>query len=401
MNILFLALHDFESLDERHIYTDLLREFWRNGHNIYAISPTERKSNKATYILHTDKADILKPRILNMQKTNYIEKTLSLITIENIIIKSIQKYFSNIRFDLVLYVTPPVTFQEAINYVKKRDNAVTYLLQKDIFPESAVDLGALTKTGWKGLVYNYFRKKEVELLKVSDYIGCMSPANVEYIKTHNNFLRTSQIEVCPNSIEVIDESINENNKVAIRAKYGLPLDNKVFIYGGNLGKPQGIPFLIKCLEKAKKMQGVFFLIVGSGTEYGLLEKYAIKEKKTNFKLMRSLPKKDYDDVVRACDVGMIFLDYRFTTPNFPSRLLSYMQAKLPVLAATDRHTDIGKIISNEKFGYWCESNDTNSFIACVEKFKEENCLKMGHRAFEILNEQYSVKQSYKIIVSHF
>ncbi|EKC47374.1 hypothetical protein OBE_15744, partial [human gut metagenome] len=48
--------------------------------------------------------------------------------------------------------------------------------------------------------------------------------------------------------------------------------------------------------------------------------------------MRRLPKEDYDIMVAACDVGMIFLDYRFTIPNFPSRLLSYMQAKIPVLA---------------------------------------------------------------------
>ena len=50
------------------------------------------------------------------------------------------------------------------------------------------------------------------------------------------------------------------------------------------------------------------------------------------KLMQRLPKEDYDRLVAACDVGMIFLDHRFTIPNFPSRLLGYMQAGLPVLA---------------------------------------------------------------------
>ena len=53
--------------------------------------------------------------------------------------------------------------------------------------------------------------------------------------------------------------------------------------------------------------------------------------------MKYLPKAEYDRVTGACDVGMIFLDHRFSIPNFPSRLLGYMQAKLPVLAVTDYH----------------------------------------------------------------
>lgn len=105
-----------------------------------------------------------------------------------------------------------------------------------------------------------------------------------------------------------------------------------------------------------------FLVVGNGTEYGLLEDYATKAKQANFKLMKNLPKDDYDTLVGACDVGMIFLDHRcFTIPNFPSRLLSYMQAKLPVLAVTDSNTDIGKVIVDGGFGWWCESNDEESF----------------------------------------
>lgn len=46
MNVLFLTLLDFGSLQERNIYTDLLREFVKNGHEVYAISPVEKKKKK-------------------------------------------------------------------------------------------------------------------------------------------------------------------------------------------------------------------------------------------------------------------------------------------------------------------------------------------------------------------
>ena len=59
-------------------------------------------------------------------------------------------------------------------------------------------------------------------------------------------------------------------------------------------------------------------------------------------------------LANSCDVGLIFLDKRFTIPNFPSRLLSYMQASMPVLAATDVNTDIGKVIEEGESDIGCE-----------------------------------------------
>ena len=75
----------------------------------------------------------------------------------------------------------------------------------------------------------------------------------------------------------------------------------------------------------------------------------------------SLPKVDYDQLVKAADVGLIFLDKRFTIPNFPSRLLSYLDNRIPVLLATDVNTDIGRIAESNKFGLWAESGDLSGF----------------------------------------
>lgn len=40
-----------------------------------------------------------------------------------------------------------------------------------------------------------------------------------------------------------------------------------------MGKPQGIPFLIKCLEAVKDRIDSYFVIVGDGTEYSKLEDF--------------------------------------------------------------------------------------------------------------------------------
>ena len=225
-------------------------------------------------------------------------------------------------------------------------------------------MGMMTKGGLKGIIYKYFRRKEKILYALSDRIGCMSQANVDYVLKHNPEIAKDKVEVSPNCVDVMDMSVSQEKREELRKKYNIPLNKKVFVYGGSLGKPQGIPFVVECL-RAQRNTEAFFLIVGAGTHYKLIEQFISEEKPENVMLMESLPKDEYDAMVACCDVALIFLDHRFTIPNFPSRLLAYMQAGLPVLACTDPNTDIGKVITEGGFGWWCESNNTENFSACV------------------------------------
>ena len=393
MNIIFLTLLDFKSYSEQNIYCDLLREFIKNGHEIYCISPAEKRTGIETHF--EENGHLLKLKIGNTQKTNIIEKGISTMLIEPQFVSAIKKYFADVKFDFVLYSTPPITLANAVSYIKNRDGAKTYLMLKDIFPQNAVDLGMMSINGFKSLIYKYFRTKEKKLYAISDYIGCMSPANVDYILGHNPEIPREKMMICPNCIEVQDMRLNEKERKKIREQYGIPQDKKVFIYGGNLGKPQGIPFVIECLKAQQKNKNVYFLIVGDGTEYEKLETYFSEMQPENMKLLKRLPKKEFDRVTAACDVGMIFLDHRFTIPNFPSRLLSYMQAGVPVLACTDSNSDIGKVITEGKFGWWCESKDALEFTRCVDNITTATLRDYGEKGYEYLQKNYSVAVIYK------
>ena len=397
MNILFLTIGRMESIEQHSIYPDLLRALRNNGHKIYTISPYEKRVGKETELIEENGVHYLYVKIGNLTKCNVIEKGISTLLIEKQFKDAIGKYYSNVKFDLVLYSTPPITLCNAIEYVKKRDNAKTYLLLKDIFPQNAVDLGMLSKSGAKGILYKYFRNKEKKLYALSDRIGCMSQANFDYVIKHNPDVPPNKVEVCPNCIEPIDMSVSEEQRIAIRQKYGIPLDKKVYVYGGNLGKPQGIPFLINCLRAANDT-GAYFLIVGDGTEYSKLEAFVNQEKPEHVKLMKRLPKEDYDAMVGSCDVGMLFLDHRFTIPNFPSRLLSYMQAKIPVLAVTDPNTDVGKVIVDGGFGWWCESNDVEGVKECIRNTVKYNLRNFGEASFEFLVKNYDSVSNAKILL---
>lgn len=401
MNILFLTLLDFSTIKERGIYSDLMREFAANGHRLFIVSPTERRHNKPIEVIEEASVKILKLRIGNSQKTHIIEKGLTYMGLERAFIKGIKTHFKNVKFDLVLYSTPPITLQKSVTYIKKRDGAKTYLLLKDIFPQNAVDLGMMKKSGITGGLYRYFRNKEKKLYRHSDHIGCMSQANVQYVLDHNPEVGASKIEVCPNSLSPVPVIKDEAKRERTRQIYRIPLNKTVFLYGGNLGKPQGIDFLLECLQANEHNGRGHFVIVGSGTEFNRVQNWFQEKKPMHAKLINQLSKEAYDELVKVCDVGLIYLDRKFTIPNFPSRLLSYMMYAMPVLAATDTHTDIGKVLEEGGFGRWCESGNLEAFMAMFDEMCDGETRQLkGLRSRSYLEEHYTAKQSYDIIMDH-
>lgn len=399
MNILFLTLHPISDISERGIYTDLTREFIRHGHQIYIVVPAERRFHLPTGIKESDGAKILSVKTLNIQKTNLIEKGLGTLLLEYQYQRAIHKYWENIKFDLILYSTPPITFNRVISSVKRRCEAKTYLLLKDIFPQNAVDLGMFSKDSF---VYKLFRKKEERLYQLSDHIGCMSPANVEYVLRHNPSITAERVEVCPNSIELYGKE-SEYNNGGLLQKLNIPTDKLLLIYGGNLGRPQGIDFLMDVLAANEKRTDTYFVVVGNGTEYGKISQWFRNNTPHNSCLIPSLPKQEYDDLVSACNVGLIFLDNRFTIPNYPSRLLSYLENRMPVLMATDMNTDIGPIAEKNGYGLWTESGNLETFMEMVEFVAEdrERLKLMGEKGYDYLKENYTIERTYRIIMKHF
>ena len=104
-------------------------------------------------------------------------------------------------------------------------------------------------------------------------------------------------------------------------------------------------------------------------------------------------------MLKACDVGMIFLDYRFTIPNFPSRLLAYMDAGKPVLAIVDSCTDVGNVIEEGKFGWSCGSDNRDETITVIRNILlDENLEQLGKNASEYLKDNFDITRAYETIV---
>lgn len=97
-----------------------MREFVRHGHTMYIVVPAERRFHQPTEMLDGGNVKILRVWTFNIQKTNLIEKGIGTLLLEYQYQKAIQKYWKNAKFDLILYSTPPITFNKVIAALKKR-----------------------------------------------------------------------------------------------------------------------------------------------------------------------------------------------------------------------------------------------------------------------------------------
>lgn len=396
MQIIFFTLAFPSYENDRNIYSDLMEEISSHGHDIRVIIPDNgmhkigeiwRGRIKVSYI-NTGR----------IQKSNKYFKALNTIIIEYKYKRKSKMLAKEIIPDLVIYSTPPITVFSAVKYFKKVFKCKTYLLLKDIFPANASDL-EIIKRG--GLIWSFFREKEKKLYSISDKIGCMSRANEKYILQNNPSLSKEKVEVCPNSIKPTLKFKNKANKEDIIAKYYIPENSLKLIYGGNLGLPQCIPYIERFLEAIKDDKSIFLIIVGDGTEYLRLEKFIFNLKLENVKIMKKLAKQDYNDLLTAMDVGMIFLDARFSVPNFPSRILDYMDYSLPILASTDRATDIKDLIEAEDCGLWSQTGDLSSMLNNIRILKSnpKERIKKGKNGRNILLSRFDVKITSDIILA--
>ena len=83
MNVLFLSIGGFESISAHDQYPDLLREFKKNGHNVYIVCSREKRTGLETELQNDEGVKILRVRIGNITQSSIIEKGIATIRIES------------------------------------------------------------------------------------------------------------------------------------------------------------------------------------------------------------------------------------------------------------------------------------------------------------------------------
>lgn len=371
---------------------ELAKELVQRGNRVLIACPEDALNKASDTFTSIDGMDYLFVASgYSVGKVKFLKKVKDFLSLDAAFGRAVSKALSGEKIDLILYSTPPITLANTIAKIKKLHQAKTFLMLKDIFPQNAVDMGMMRKTGITGLVWRYFRAKERQLYRISDRIGCMSPANCRYVCAENPDISPEKVDLCVNAYAL--GPVLHVDQTVVREKYGIPTNRTVFLYGGNLGKPQGLDYFVRVMQENVNKPDRFFLICGGGNDQKTIEDFIDQNKPDNVKFMSSIPADDFDVLSRACDVGLVFLDHRFTIPNFPSRMLSIMLNEKPILAATDKNTDVGEVIADGNMGWWCESADTTPFNDFIDSIcaDPETAAQKGRNARIYFESHYTTK----------
>lgn len=362
MKILYLSTVFPTEQQGATIYTDLAEALQAAGHQI-TVAAADNIADGVTRIGTERNITVLRVHTAPYYNVNFLKKGLATFLIPRQMIHGIRTYIGTQAFDLILFESPPVTLAKTAAWAMKYFKCPSFLMLKDIFPQNGADLG-LYRSG--GVLYRVFRLQEKKLYRCASYIGCMSEANRAYLLKHNPQLSEKKLQIFPNT-KKLRPLAPRPDVFPLRQKYGIPADAVVFLFGGNLGKPQALDFLTETMISLKKEKKIFFALIGRGGEKDSAQRKLEQAGCENYIMLGNLHREEYEAFVQECDVGLILLDYRFTIPNYPSRILTYMEFGMPVLAATDRATDMGDMIRQSGCGTAVYSDDVQAFAAAIKR----------------------------------
>ena len=119
----------------------------------------------------------------------------------------------------------------------------------------------------------------------------------------------------------------------------------------------------------------------------------------NLEFYDYLPREQYNEKLKNADVGIISLDPRFTIPNFPSKLPSYMNMKKPVLAITDTCTDIRNIIDEADWGWWVNAEKIDQIVKTIKNICEDKnqIFIKGEDGYSYMTQNFDVENSVSIL----
>jgi glycosyltransferase involved in cell wall biosynthesis len=390
--LLFVVYYLPSTMSSATLIHDLAVEFRRLGHEPIVVAPDENILQEHQ-VSFENGIKVLRIRTGKIKSATRFVRAFNEIRLSKIIWKKGKQFFDENPCDLIIYYSPSIFFGSLVKRLKKKFACPSYLILGDIFPEWAVETGILPK----GLVYYYFKYKERHNYEAADIIRVQSPANLLYFKD-KGLDRKYNLEVLYNWTSLTE-------KYAPRTIYRvrLGLQNKVvFFYGGNIGVAQDIDNIIRLAENLRNEPTAYFLLVGGGSEVSRLKAIIELKELTNIAILDPVDHQEYLSMLSEFDVGLISLDRRLRSQNFPGKMMSYMYHSKPILASINPGNDLKEMLEDKKAGLVCINGEDDIFTSYARRLlADENLrLQLGLNARALLESTFSVSKAASQILSH-
>jgi glycosyltransferase involved in cell wall biosynthesis len=372
------------------------------GHAVAIAAPSEN-ARADVEVTDEDGMRVARVRGPRIKGANKVMRAIHEERLSSLMWRRGRRFFEGERFDLVVYYSPTIFFARLVRRLKRLWGCPSYLILRDIFPQWAVDAGVLRK----GVVWRFFRRRELQQYAAADVIAVQSPRNLDYFRTALA-RRRYRLEVLYNWTLLEDgdappgAGAPSRERGALRARLGLR-DEVVFFYGGNIGVAQDMDNIMRLARAFPRDPRALFLLVGDGSEVERLSATIRDERIDNVRILPAVGQREYLAMLREVDVGLISLDRRLKTQNFPGKLLGYMQTGLPVLASLNPGNDLGPLLVDAEAGLCAENGEDGKLLGHAVALARDAALRarMGLNGRRLLEARFSARGAARQVVSRW
>lgn len=340
-SVVLLTTKYAENKADAWLTNEMAYSFRDDGYKMHAVVFSWLRDDPGSSVKEIDGVNVIRIKLFGFfYRSGFIGTALKVFLFPywaRIVIKRHVK-----RCDLLIANTPCVTIVGLASFFRRNYGAKSYLVLWDFFPFYLKDLGAIKNK----LFFAFFQWLESRMYRSFDRIGCMTNGNVKFLMENYAGIEKSRVEILPLWAKI--KSVPVIEKAVVRAKYGLPEDKVIAIYGGAMSIVQELDNLLKLAHLSlKSNDNVCFIFIGRGTERDRLERQAAADGLSNVIFLDYVPREEYEDVVLASDIGLISLSRKLSVPSFPSKSVDYFKVSLPILASLDAVTDFGSVLQND------------------------------------------------------
>lgn len=392
MKILFLFCY-LTSLERNNgLFVQLINEFAKHGHHVCV--STKGQGISKTQVIKENGIDVL--RIKSHDFTGVLSNVKKAVAYQEYALKQryyTKKYFKEEKFDLIISHSLPPELAYIVGGLKFHYKCPFYLIQSDYTWQDAVGFGYFTE---KNPVARYYQFWEKQMIKMADYIGCPTKGNFSFIKSYYPFVSDNKFNLLPfwlNDLHVTPD---------VELKKEMCLDNKfVVVYGGSIGIAQRVDHIIELADACEDNKEIVFLILGKGPLLPEIKEMAKKRNLQNVVFKDFLPQEQYLRFLAACDVGLISLNEKTAIPNFPSKALSYLNMKVPILAALDYVTDFGEYLTEHEAGLWAHSDKPEELKKKLLEYYYDSELRYRVRenGYKLYKSELTTEKAYETIIN--
>ncbi|MDT0294037.1 glycosyltransferase family 4 protein [Mesonia ostreae] len=328
----------------------------------------------------------------NVKHESKVKRALNETALSFNAYRNLRPVFNSIQFDKIVAYSPSIFFGPLIKKLKKKWNAKSYLILRDIFPQWVIDQGIVKE---KSPVVTYFRKFEKINYAAADRIGLQSPKNLEWFNAKFGLQKKTEVLFNWSSetpINIPSDSFKRKNNLG---------DKVVFFYGGNMGEAQDMMNLVRLARNLKNEDKAHFVFAGSGNEFHLVEEAIKTFELSNLTLLKPVSQKIYREMLSEFDIGLFSLHKSHSTHNFPGKLLGYMAQGLPILGSVNKGNDVLEVIENAQAGYVCLNGDDEVFKDNALKLLQNNTERkqLGLNSNRLLQDKFSVQSCIETILA--